>query len=397
MGLFIAFMPIPGHMIVAIMAALLLRVNIPVAAMAVWVTNPLTVVPIFYLAYRLGVGSCPTGRDIVDELGTVVGHVLRWKKRLRFVGGENCPETGPAVFAGNHLKMLDAALAWQVIYTVTHKTLSCHFMMRDDVFEAGLAKNRLFDLDEILMAVGAFPISRGDVRLTQLKPFINLLRDGESFTMYPNGTRSRSGMFMEYRDVRDEPGGVSFFLAHGQRGDTRVQVPAVPVTHTYNPATKVSVIAIGERQYLPPDADRTTQREFDLHLVEVMAELVEVHVPHVLSGILYLRCLHNQAGPLEKTWLETAVRNVIDATPNRLVDPNVRENLPREMRRTLKYLRSHSMIFTTRHTVIPNPETILAAPPIDKHYQKLNPVKYLTNQIIHLPDLCRAIERVARD
>lgn len=54
MGLFIAFMPIPGHMIVAIMAALLLRVNIPVAAMAVWVTNPLTVVPIFYLAYRLG-------------------------------------------------------------------------------------------------------------------------------------------------------------------------------------------------------------------------------------------------------------------------------------------------------------------------------------------------------
>lgn len=54
MGLFVAFMPMPGHMIVAILAALLLRVNIPVAALAVWVTNPLTVVPIFYLAYRLG-------------------------------------------------------------------------------------------------------------------------------------------------------------------------------------------------------------------------------------------------------------------------------------------------------------------------------------------------------
>ena len=54
MGLFIAFMPIPGHMLVAALAALLLRVNIPVAALAVWVTNPLTVVPIFYLAYRLG-------------------------------------------------------------------------------------------------------------------------------------------------------------------------------------------------------------------------------------------------------------------------------------------------------------------------------------------------------
>jgi uncharacterized protein (DUF2062 family) len=54
LGLFIAFMPMPGHMILAILAALLLRVNIPVAALAVWVTNPLTVVPIFYLAYRLG-------------------------------------------------------------------------------------------------------------------------------------------------------------------------------------------------------------------------------------------------------------------------------------------------------------------------------------------------------
>ena len=53
-GLFIAFLPMPGHMIVAILSALMLRVNIPVAAAAVWVTNPLTVVPIFYLAYRLG-------------------------------------------------------------------------------------------------------------------------------------------------------------------------------------------------------------------------------------------------------------------------------------------------------------------------------------------------------
>ena len=53
-GLFIAFTPIPGHTVLAILAALLLRVNIPVAAVAVWVTNPLTVVPVFYLAYRLG-------------------------------------------------------------------------------------------------------------------------------------------------------------------------------------------------------------------------------------------------------------------------------------------------------------------------------------------------------
>ncbi len=53
-GLFCAFFPIPGHMIFAAIAAIGFRVNLPVAVAAVWVTNPLTIPPIFYLAYRLG-------------------------------------------------------------------------------------------------------------------------------------------------------------------------------------------------------------------------------------------------------------------------------------------------------------------------------------------------------
>jgi hypothetical protein len=53
-GLFCAFFPIPGHMIFAAIAAIGFRVNLPVAVAAVWVTNPITIPPIFYLAYRLG-------------------------------------------------------------------------------------------------------------------------------------------------------------------------------------------------------------------------------------------------------------------------------------------------------------------------------------------------------
>jgi len=37
-----------------LLAALALRVNVPIAGLAVWVTNPLTMVPIFYWEYRLG-------------------------------------------------------------------------------------------------------------------------------------------------------------------------------------------------------------------------------------------------------------------------------------------------------------------------------------------------------
>lgn len=54
-GLFIAFLPFPGHTFMGALAALALRVNIPVAALSTWASNPLTMGPMYYLAYRLGV------------------------------------------------------------------------------------------------------------------------------------------------------------------------------------------------------------------------------------------------------------------------------------------------------------------------------------------------------
>ena len=54
LGLFVAFMPVLGHTGLAILLALWLRVNIPVAAVATWVSNPATMFPMYYLAYRLG-------------------------------------------------------------------------------------------------------------------------------------------------------------------------------------------------------------------------------------------------------------------------------------------------------------------------------------------------------
>jgi uncharacterized protein (DUF2062 family) len=54
LGLFIAFLPFPGHTLTAALLALALRVNIPVAAVSTWVSNPLTMGPLYYFAYRLG-------------------------------------------------------------------------------------------------------------------------------------------------------------------------------------------------------------------------------------------------------------------------------------------------------------------------------------------------------
>lgn len=53
-GLFIAFIPMPMQMLLAAAIAILLRVNLPVSISLVWVTNPITIPPLFYFAYMLG-------------------------------------------------------------------------------------------------------------------------------------------------------------------------------------------------------------------------------------------------------------------------------------------------------------------------------------------------------
>lgn len=54
LGLFNAFMPVPFQMWLSAGGAILFRVNLPLSIGLVWITNPLTIPPIFFGCYLLG-------------------------------------------------------------------------------------------------------------------------------------------------------------------------------------------------------------------------------------------------------------------------------------------------------------------------------------------------------
>jgi uncharacterized protein (DUF2062 family) len=53
-GTFVALLPVPGQVIIAAAAAIGLRINLPLAVATVFITNPITIPPVFYSTYRLG-------------------------------------------------------------------------------------------------------------------------------------------------------------------------------------------------------------------------------------------------------------------------------------------------------------------------------------------------------
>src|SRR5690606_19467030 len=86
LGLFIGWLPIPLQMTVAAWLALVLRVHLPLAVVAVWISNPVTTVPMLYFAYRLGLvllGIEPGTFGFEPDLGWILSELHRiWQPLL---------------------------------------------------------------------------------------------------------------------------------------------------------------------------------------------------------------------------------------------------------------------------------------------------------------------------
>jgi 1-acyl-sn-glycerol-3-phosphate acyltransferase len=99
--------------------------------------------------------------------------------RVRVVGAEHVPLSGPVLLAGNHTGFLDGPLAYAM------SPRSATFLAKSELFIGPLAR--------ALGWLGQIPVHRGRPDRTALRSGLAVLRGGGALGVFPEGTRGSGG------------------------------------------------------------------------------------------------------------------------------------------------------------------------------------------------------------
>ena len=160
---------------------------------------------------------------IAAPIALIFGGVLRWKRglyalghagvrlalrstgiRYRVTGREHVPDGVAVVFCSNHQSNVDPPVLFEALHPQLHV-----------LYKAELR----FPLMRTVFDVGGFvPVERGnrDKAMASIAAGAQALRDGRSFLIFPEGTRSRTGELLPFKK-----GGIIMAI--------QAQAPVVPV------------------------------------------------------------------------------------------------------------------------------------------------------------------------
>jgi 1-acyl-sn-glycerol-3-phosphate acyltransferase len=206
----------------------------------------------FHQAARKGVGWTYALARVVLTIPTL----LLW--RVKAIGVENVPKSGPLVLAPNHFSQMDHFFAG------VYLRRKIRFMAKSQLFGPPI-------LTYIYKHGGVFPIRRGHHDEEAFETVHDLLRQGEMLLVYAEGGRSRSQHLGE-----PKPGIGRIALESG--------VPIVPVAiHGSERARqwirlrfpKVT-IQFGEPVTYPVEATPSRERQLEV-ATEIFARVRELH------------------------------------------------------------------------------------------------------------------------
>ena len=179
-----------------------------------------------------------------------------FKTNIKVINPENLPEEGPCVYVSNHQSYADILVLLNVI---KHQT---GFIAKEE-----LASIPVFS--KWILRIGSLFILRGDAResLKTISEGVDMIKDGYSLVIFPEGTRSRGGQMGEFK-----PG--SLKLA------TKAKTVVVPLTinGSYKmyeePGQITKNVTIEIIVHKPVDTSQMDRKELD-GLSEVLEETIK--------------------------------------------------------------------------------------------------------------------------
>jgi 1-acyl-sn-glycerol-3-phosphate acyltransferase len=104
--------------------------------------------------------------------------------RLRVAGVQNVPKEGPVILVSNHLNWTDIPMIGLRLRRRTH------FMAKAELFQKA-------PLKWLVIGLGAFPVRRGEADRQAIKQAEEVLKAGQVFVIFPEGTRSKTQSMKE--------------------------------------------------------------------------------------------------------------------------------------------------------------------------------------------------------